>query len=484
MKYFFYTLLLALVGLLGYMQYRTVFLSPSLQPEARNVSASETPKNALLHLQQAVRCATNSYQNHIDTAAFAQLKTLIDTTFQLCNSRLERRVVNQFSFLYKWKGKDTSLAPVILLAHLDVVPVEGASRSAWTHDPYGGELAQSVLWGRGSLDDKMSAFSILEAAETLLQQGFQPERTFYFAFGHDEEVGGENGAQSIAMILEKEDVKAEAVLDEGMVVLNNALPGLKPPLALIGIAEKGYTSLEFSVSEKGGHSSMPPDETSIGILSKAIVALQDHPMAARMSLPVNQLLDYAAPEMDFPFSTIMTNRWLTEPLLKYQFLKKASTAALLRTTTAPTMFNAGVKDNVLAREAKATVNFRILQGETADEVLKYTQKTINDARVKVKIVGHVNEPSPISDINAPAFKSLSAIIRGSFKGTVVSPALVLGGTDSRHYSKLTKNVLRFTPIVVENSDLSRIHGVDECISTHNYLGMIRFYSALLKDGWQ
>jgi carboxypeptidase PM20D1 len=484
MKYIFYLFLLTLVGVLGYMQFRTMFRSPSLQPQARAVQENALPPNAFTHLQAAVRCATNSYSDHIDTAAFAQLKTLIDTSFKLCNSRLERRIVNQFSLLYKWKGKDTSLAPVVLLAHLDVVPVESASRSAWKHDPYGGEIVNNTLWGRGTLDDKMSAFGILEAAESLLAQGFQPERTFYFAFGHDEEVGGESGAQSMAMLLEKEGVKAEAVLDEGMVVLNNALPGLQPPLALIGIAEKGYATLELAVSEKGGHSSMPPDETSIGILSKAIVALQDHPIAARMSLPVNLLLDYAGPEMSFPFNTVMTNRWLTEPLLKHQFLKKAQTAALLRTTTAPTIFNAGVKDNILAREAKATVNFRILPEETSAMVLAHTTKTINDPRVKIKMTGHVNEPSHITDTNSPAFQSLAAVIRGAFKGSVVSPALVLGGTDSRHYDALTKNILRFSPMVLDNADLARIHGVDECISTQNYAGMVRFYGILLRNGWK
>jgi carboxypeptidase PM20D1 len=229
---------------------------------------------------------------------------------------------------------------------------------------------------------------------------------------------------------------------------------------------------------------MPPDETSIGILAKAIVALQNNPMAARMSSPVTQLLDFAGPEMSFPFKTIMANRWLTEPILQYQFLKKPSTAALLRTTTAPTIFNAGVKDNILAREAQATVNFRILPGETSADVVAHVKKTIGDIRVKIVKAGHVSEPTAVSDTKSAAFQSLASIIRGTFKGTVVAPALVLGGTDSRNYSALTKNILRFTPMVIDNSDLSRIHGINECITTENYTNMIRFYDVLIRASWQ
>ena len=433
MKYFFRLLLVAVIAFVGVLAYNTIVFG-SQQPKPRHLSVPNFEEAiALAHLSGAVQCATNSYNDHVDTAAFRQLHTLIDSIFPLCGARMTRRVVNGYSLLYKWQGSSTTLKPVILLAHLDVVPVEGASLQAWTHAPYAGEQVGGFLWGRGTLDDKMSAFGLLEAAEMLLKKGFQPERTVYFAFGHDEEVGGNNGAKAMAQLLAADSVHAEAVLDEGMVVLQDALKGLQPPLGLIGIAEKGYSSLLLTVHQNGGHSSMPPNETAIGTLSKAIVALETHPLATRFSLPVQALFDYAGPEMDFPFRTVMANRWLTERIIAQQLLLKPTTAALLRTTTAPTIFQSGVKDNVLPREATATINFRILPGETVADVLTHARTVINDTLVRISVVGHGTEPSRVSDIHAAAFRALGAAIRGSFAGAVVAPALVLGGTDSHHY---------------------------------------------------
>ncbi len=475
----FQFLLFAVICLSIYLVFNTL-RTKNLQIEAAQVLPLQVTDAAVARLAKAVQCPTNSSPLAVDTTAFIALHRLIDSSFGLCNTKMERKIVNQFSLLYKWSGSDTSLAPIVLLAHLDVVPVEGVAVKKWSHAPYGGEQANGMLWGRGTLDDKMSAFGLLEAAEMLLQKDFQPKRTVYFAFGHDEEVGGANGAKAMAAALAAAGVHAEMVLDEGMVVLDNALPGLaEKPLGLIGIAEKGYATLELKVLAKGGHSSMPPAETAIGTLSQAIVNIEKHPMAARFSLPVNELLDYAGPEMSLPFNIVMTNRWLFAPLLMQQFAQKPSSAALLRTTIAPTILQAGVKDNVLPTEAIAHINYRILPGETSADVLQHAKTAVNDSRVQIKMVAEPTEPSPVSDTKTPSFEGLAKLIRGYFPKSVVAPALVIGGTDSKYYSSITKNIYRFSPIELANSDLGRIHGVDECISIENYKRCIRFYYGLL-----
>ncbi len=481
MKYFFYFLLAAIVGIVGVLEYNTL-AAKSRQPTAMPTENFTISSDAIEHLAEAVKCATNSYKDHVDTAEFKKLRALIDTTFPLCREKMQQKTIDSFSLVYKWTGKDTSLAPIILLAHLDVVPVEGAALNTWQQPPYGGVLADSYLWGRGTLDDKMSAFGILEAGEILLKKGFQPKQTIYFAFGHDEEVGGTHGAKAIVRYLDSaENVRNATVLDEGMVVLEHALPGLEPPVALIGIAEKGYLSLELKASTKGGHSSMPPNQTSIGLLSEAILKLEKNQCSASFTPPTAQLLDYVQKEMDYPYNIIMSNRWLTAPLLKMQFLKSPQTAGLLRTTTAPTIFNAGIKDNILPLEATATVNFRILPTENIDSVVAHVERVLKGSDIQIKILSSTAQnPSKITETNTPIFEKLGKLIRGIFKQAVIAPALVTAGTDSHHYEAIAKNTFRFSPIVFKNEDLARLHGVDERISVESYNRSIVFFYNLMK----
>ena len=378
--------------------------------------------------------------------------------YPLCDSLLEKSVINEFSLVYKWTGKNSKLAPILLMGHSDVVPVEGESLKQWTEDPYGGKISKGYIWGRGTLDDKVNVLGILEATERLLLEGYQPMRTVYFAFGHDEEIGGKNGAQAIARRFQQQGLEFEYILGEGMVILEKAMPGIDPTLALIGIAEKGYATLELTAKiEKGGHSSMPPSTTAIGLLSQAIKHLENQPFPARIDGPTKLLFDYVGPEMNWPNKAIFANLWLFKTLLINQLSKAPTTNAVIRTTTATTMIRGGVKDNVLPTEAKAWINFRIYPGETVDDVIAQVQNTIKEPLITIKSNQEsvfTNNPSPVSEIESFGFMVLQRSIKEIFPGVIVAPSLVIAATDARHYSQLSKNIYRFSPLQLNNEDFT------------------------------
>jgi carboxypeptidase PM20D1 len=313
----------------------------------------------------------------------------------------------------------------------------------------------------------------------LLKENFQPERTIYLAFGHDEEIGGENGAVKIAAYLQAQNVKADFVLDEGLVITQNIVPGLVKPVALIGIAEKGYLSLELTVNADGGHSSMPTKETAIGILSAAVSKIENTPMPAKFSEPVNHFLEYVGPEMPFFQKMAFANQWLFKNTIISKYEKSNSGNATVRTTTAPTMFNSGIKDNVLPGTATAVINFRLLPGETQEDVIAHVKGAINDDRIQIKKYGHYGEASPVSDVQSESFSNIQKSIGQVFENTISTPALVIAATDARHYSAVADNAYRFLPLICKQEDLKRIHGLNEKISIENFKDCIRFYRQLI-----
>lgn len=438
--------------------------------------------DAIQRLSDVVKMPTLSYKTHIDTAAFVELHQYIDAQFVLVDSLLEKTTINQFSRIYKWQGRNPNLKPYLLMAHLDVVPVEKESQANWTEPPYSGKVKDNFIWGRGTLDDKVCAMGILETVERLLKENYEPQRTIYFSFGHDEEVGGVHGAQAIVEYFLQKKINFEYVLDEGSIVLDGAIKGLTQPVALIGTAEKGYCTLQLNVNlEHGGHSSMPPPETAIGILSHALATLEDHPFPTRITQNAQELFDNIGPEMSLPNKAIFANLWLFESVLKSQFEKSPSSNAMLRTTTAPTIIHGGIKDNVLPTAVSATINFRVLPGETSQTVIAYLNKTINDDRVKVAQKNGIfaSEPSEISSSSSFGFNALQKTSREIFPNAIVTPSLVVAGTDSRFFHPLSKNIYRFMPVQLVNDDLKRIHGIDERISIESYKTMIAFYYQLI-----
>jgi carboxypeptidase PM20D1 len=353
----------------------------------------------------------------------------------------------------------------MLVAHIDVVPVEEATKGQWTYRPFEGQVAGGYIWGRGTLDNKGNFLAVMEAVEGLLAQGFQPARTVYIVAGHDEERGGSQGALKIAGLLKSRGVVADYVIDEGLLITDGMIPGLSSPVALIDLAEKGFMIVELIAKGEGGHSSMPPRETAVGILCRAIVRLENNPFPARIDGPARHLFDYVGREMSFSNKIILANLWLTEGLLKRQLQKANTTNAMIRTTTAPTMLEDSNRDNVLPHIAKAAVNFRILPGDTPEGVLEYVRKTINDPRVEVRPVAQaIQRPSPVASIDSHGFLTIHKTIRQIFPGVIVAPSLAVTASDSRHFTGLTGDIYKFSPMIVTVKDVARLHGINERIA--------------------
>lgn len=475
---------LLVLGLAGYLFYNTFNLkSKQMQVEALPQVKIDN-QSAAQRLSLAIRFQTVSVAENAQTKSeeFQKFHQFLQESFPKTHASLTKEMIGESSLLYTWRGSDTNLKPIILMAHQDVVPVDEATANQWTHQPFSGDVAEGFVWGRGTLDDKSSLMSILETTEMLLNENFQPRRTIYLVFGHDEEIGGKRGAIPIAKLFKERGVNAEFVLDEGGSITDKILKGVENPAALIGVAEKGYLSLELTVEDAGGHSSQPPKNTAIGILSRAITRLEDNPFPGGIIGITAQMFERLAPEMDFSQRFFLANLWISRPLVERQLSNAPSSNAVLRTTIAPTMFSAGVKDNVLPNKAAAIVNFRIFPGETVESVIEYATKTIGDDRVKISPYGenHWN-PSPVSDVNAPQFQLIEKTVRQTFPETIVAPYLVLAATDSRHFAEISPNIYRFSPMKLTSEDLSRVHGINERISIETYSQGIGFYYNLIKN---
>ncbi len=458
----------------------------SQQLEFEAVQQLKVDEAVAERLGAAIRIPTNSWSSEkIDTQAFVQFLSFVEKTFPLADSLLKKTVINEYSLVYKWSGNNTRLNPILLIGHYDVVPVEEASFKAWEQKPYSGLIKEGFIWGRGAMDDKLSVIGLLETVELMLRNGYEPERTIYFAFGHDEEVSGLKGAQAIARQFRAQGIQFEYVLDEGGMTLNKAIAGLSQPISMIGIAEKGYTTLTLSTKlEEGGHSSMPPKETAISILSQAVLKLSNHPMPAQMNGAVSTLFfDHIGPELDPIMKAVFANRWLFRGLLERQMSSSASSNAMIRTTTAPTILRSGIKANVLPTAASAQVNFRIIPGDSIASVIAHAKKVINDERISVYETepGTSSNPSPISSPEEFGFKVIQKTIQQIMPKSVVTPNLVIAATDARYYYLVSDNVYRYTPILIERSDLSRFHGINERLSVENYTRLIAFYYQLIKN---
>ncbi|MBO3698575.1 M20 family peptidase [Roseivirga sp. E12] len=481
MKKSFLALLVIVLLFVGFILVKTLtFTSSQLKVDV--IEKITIPEAAIGHLQQALRLKTISFENEseFDSTGFEAFNRLLQENYPLIDSLLEHKVFSQYSHLYKWQGSDATLKPIVLMGHIDVVPI--ASPDKWTVDPFAGEIKDGKIWGRGTIDDKFSVIGILEATEMLLTDGFEPKRTVYLSFGHDEEIGGDKGAVLIAEYLTRQGVEAEFVLDEGYAITQKLIPGIQPDAALIGIAEKGSTTIEFTVDMEGGHSSQPAKETAIDVLSNAMAKLKANPLEPTLSEPMQGFMDQLGPEMGFVNKMAFANRNLFKGMIISTY-ENASGAgnALVRTTTSPTIFEAGIKENVIPTYARSVVNFRIIPRQTADDVMTHVKTVIDDGRVKPKFYGFNTNPSKVSPIDSHGYKSINKTIKQVFDNALTAPNLVIAATDSRHFGSVSSNIYRFVPYHINEDNINTFHGVDEHIPVEDYKDAIRFYHQLIKS---
>lgn len=441
---------------------------------------------AVEHLAGALRFATVSRSDYAqtDTVPFGQLLRYYAQTFPLVHQRLRRQLVNDFGLLYEWKGSDASLKPLLLVAHQDVVPVEPGTEKNWTRPPFAGQVADGFLYGRGTLDDKLNVIGQLEAVEYLLRAGYQPKRTVLLAFAQDEETQGTRGARALAPLIGRQYPALAMVLDEGGLVKTDGVGGLTEPVALVGVSEKGYLSLELTAAGQNGHSSMPPPLTSVGRVAAAVAKLEANPFPARLDGGVSGLLTYLAPAAPFGLRVVFANQWLLGGFVKKKLATTLSGNATMRTTTAPTIIRGGEKDNVLPGPAVATVNFRLLPGDSVSAVIARVKELIEDPQIKVSVLGTGHEAAPVSGTDNAGFTHLHRTIKSVFPQALVAPYVVVGYTDARSYAHLAPEATyRFMPVRMAQADIERLHGANERIGTAAYQDVIRFYVQLLRTNF-
>ena len=469
-------LIFLVLVLVGWILIRAFNAKPWPKHKAGPLAA--LPANALPHLSTAISVPTVSPQDpsRIDTPAFLRYRNFLDTAYPLIHQRLSRDIVTDFSYVYTWKGTDSSLAPLVLMAHYDVVPVEPSAASLWTAKPFGGEIKGDTIWGRGSVDDKCSMIAIMETVEALLRQNYTPRRSVLLCFGHNEESTGQ-GATAIVHLLQQRGVHAEMVVDEGGEFTREKLGDLHRPVALIGIGEKGYATFELLVEKTGGHSSRPDKETAIDILSRALYKLRDKETPRRILDPTREfLVRISGSTDDFTRKLALNNLWLFEGYVLYKLGEDKDGRAMTSTTIVPTILESGVRENVIPSQAKAIVNSRILPGENIKQIEEFIRKSIGDDRVKIKLTGDFStEPSPMTDFHSDVFKKVADAASAVEDDVIPVPYIMVGATDSRNFRAISNGVINFCPI----TDGKGYHGIDERLPVKDLQRAIQFYTLLI-----
>lgn len=475
-------IVVVLLFLAAFMLIRTLtFAKPFVAAEPVELAEVE-PSVVAEHLSSVIKCETVSLveDNPAGRRAFYELQLRLHEIYPRLHATLDQQIFNDFALLYAWKGKNPELPPAILMAHLDVVPAAPDSLDQWEYPPFSGAIADGFVWGRGTLDIKCQVISLMESVEALLKQDYQPERTIYLAFGHDEEIGGHKGGGRIAEWFAEHEIRPGVVLDEGGQVADGMLPGVAVPVAMVGCSEKGSLVLQLTAETGPGHSAFPPKQSSIGVLSQAIAFLEHEQMPAHVDM-ILPLLKRVGAAMPFTQQLALANVWLFGGMIKKRLESNPTTNAIIRTTTAPTIIHAGDRPNVLPGMASAAVNFRLRPGDTIAGVCDHVRKVVDDPRVKFEVrEGWAWEASPVSETNVTSYQLLGRTIQQVFDNVPVAPFLVLGATDARHYRDLCDQVYRFTPAVMFPDDIRRVHGLNERVSVAALGKMVQFYIQLIK----
>jgi carboxypeptidase PM20D1 len=483
MKRIFQGIAALLLVVLAIMVGRTLMIAAP--PEQAAAPPIPVDSNAVAqHLAQAVRFQTISYGDGIKenekTMALEAMHVWMEQTFPYFHEAAGPEKFGE-SLLFTWIGKNPNQPPVMLMAHLDVVPVVPGTEKDWTHAPFSGDIAEGYVWGRGTLDDKGQLVAILEAMNRLAMTGFQPERTIMFAFGQDEEVGGAKGNAMIAKALAARGAHLAWVLDEGSSIMNEPYPGVRRPVAFVSNAEKGYLSLELTAHGEGGHAARPSRDLALPRLSAAILNVVGSPFISDLDDIQRAKFATLAPLVPFSDRFMLANLWLMKPFVLRRMEAEPDSAAVLHTTISPTVLNAGIKENVIPPTARAVINFRLHQRDTISSVTAHVKQAIGDTKVDVaEREETLSEATKVVDMKSPAFLYLANAITATY-GVPVAPDIMTGATDSRHFLPIADAVLRFRPYHEEVADLARVHGTNERVAVSDLGPAVSFYMRLVQD---
>lgn len=429
-----------------------------------------------------IKTISNVDTDKVDWDAFRQLHALFEERFPLVYQHLQCEEVSLASLLFTWKGKNPALEPIALLAHQDVVPVAAGTEQDWKYPAFDGVDDGEFIWGRGALDMKNHLIAVLESVESLLAEGFQPERTVYLCFGHDEEIvaAPTSGAASIAELLASRGVHLDSVIDEGGAILNLQVGKLlNKRLAGVGVAEKGYADYRISVTAKGGHSSQPPAHTAVGALAEVIRDIEGHPFPAKMPAFVYDLFQKIGKNVSYPARLVTCNLWLFKPLILAIMKRIPPAASLIHTTTAVTMASGSPAANVLPQKASVTVNFRMMPGVSIADVEAHIRKCVRNKEIEVEYLKG-KEASKVSPTDSRAFRILEEICTRSDADMIVAPYLVMGGTDAYHYEAVCDNIYRFAPFVMDTQLLLSTHGTNERIPIACMEDALKFFKRYIR----
>lgn len=429
-----------------------------------------------------IKTISNVDVDKVDWNEFKRLHALFEERFPLVYKNLKCEEISLASLLFTWEGKNPDLEPIALLGHQDVVPVAEGTEGDWTHPAFDGVDDGEFVWGRGALDMKNHLIAVLESVEALLAEGFEPERTVYLCFGHDEEIvaAPTSGAGSIAAVLKERGVHLDSVIDEGGAILNLHVGNiLNKKLAGVGIAEKGYVDYRVSVSAKGGHSSQPPEHTALGALADVIKDIEGHQFKAKMPAFVYELFTKIGKNVSYPARIVTCNLWLLKPLITAVMRKIPPAASLIHTTTAVTMAEGSPAANVLPQKASVTVNFRMMPGVTIKNVEEHIRKCVRNKDIEVEYLKG-KEASKVSPTDSRSFKILEEICTRTDRDLLVAPYLVMGGTDAYHYEEVCDNIYRFAPFVMDTKLLLTTHGTDERIPISCMADGLKFFKRYIR----
>ena len=455
---------------------RTAIFCPKKASEIDDSPVSFDEAAAIDALAALVRCKTISHVDpqQEDDAEFEKLIALLPAlyprVFDICSfQRLPNRAL-----LLRWPGR-SSKEPSVMMAHYDVVPVDEAS---WEKPPFDGVIEDGILWGRGTLDTKVTMNGILSAANHLIAQGFQPENDVYFAFSGGEEINGK-GAVNIVNYFVEHNIQPALVVDEGGAVVENVFPGVKAPCGLIGIAEKGMINAQYRTVSNGGHASAPKPHTPVGILAAACKKVEDHPFKAHIQGPAAQMFDTLGRHSTFLYRMIFANLWCFGWVIDLLGrLSGGEMNALVRTTAAFTQMEGSAARNVIPPEAKMVCNMRLNPKDSVQSALTYLRKTVNDSKVEITALESF-EPSPVSETNCLAWDKVASSVAETWRGCIVSPYLMVQCSDSRHYRDLSNHVYRFSAMDLTAQERSTIHGHNERIRLESIGRCVEFYIRLL-----